>query len=370
MIEAKRVYGQIVFLIFLLGAGFCVSTPVSAQGNRLKPGFDKDEYVELIRLTALNYDSIDIARPTRSRRIYRSREMALDNRWEYWVRDDNVGIISIRGTTLSSVSWLANFYAAMVPAAGELHLTRDDVWKYRLADHPKAAVHIGWLIATAYLSRDIIPKIDSSYRRGIKEYLIIGHSQGGAISFLLNAYLQNQKGGLLPQDLRIKTYCSAGPKPGNLYFAYDYEAMTQGGWAWNVVNSADWVPETPVSIQTINDFNKTNPFVNARTAIRKQPFAKRLALRYIFNKLDKPTRKAQRQYQRFLGQAASRIVQKNLTGYQTPRFYESSHYVRTGNTIVLKADEDYFKQYPDSDKQIFIHHVFQPYLFLVDKLKP
>jgi hypothetical protein len=22
------------------------------------------------------------------------------------------------------------------------------------------------------------------------------------------------------------------------------EAMTQGGWAYNVVNSADWVPET------------------------------------------------------------------------------------------------------------------------------
>jgi hypothetical protein len=51
-----------------------------------------------------------------------------------------------------------------------------------------------------------------------------------AISYLLTAYLYHlQKSGRLQADIRFKTYASAGPKPGNLYFAYQYEAMTKGG---------------------------------------------------------------------------------------------------------------------------------------------
>jgi hypothetical protein len=64
------------------------------------------------------------------------------------------------------------------------------------------------------------------------------------------------------KDIKFKTYCSAAPKPGNLYFSYDYEADNQIGWSFTVVNGADWVPELPVSIQSIGDFNKTNPFKN------------------------------------------------------------------------------------------------------------
>ena len=52
-------------------------------------------------------------------------------------------------------------------------------------------------------------------------------------------------------SLNIKTYCSAAPKPGNLFYAYDFEHITEGGWAFNVVNSADWVPELPSTTQTV-----------------------------------------------------------------------------------------------------------------------
>ncbi|HPN72156.1 MAG TPA: hypothetical protein PLZ32_21680, partial [Saprospiraceae bacterium] len=77
-----------------------------------------------------------------------------------------------------------------------------------------------------------MPKIDSLYKTGTKEFLIMGHSQGGAIAYLMTSYLYNlQQLGQLPIDIKFKTYCSAAPKPGNLYYAYEYEAMTQGGWA-------------------------------------------------------------------------------------------------------------------------------------------
>ncbi len=181
--------------------------------------------------------------------------------------------------------------------------------------------------------------MDSLHEKGVPDFVIVGHSQGGAIAFLLTSYLHYLKmEGRLPSDLRIKTYCSAGPKPGNLYFAYTYETLTQGGWAYNVVNSADWVPEVPFSIQTVNDFNPTNPFVNVDDVIKAQKFPKNIALRHLYNKLDKPTRRAQKNYQKYLGKMTSTLVQKSLPEYQSPEYYRSNHYVRTGNTIVLMAD--------------------------------
>jgi len=77
------------------------------------------------------------------------------------------------------------------------------------------------------------------------------------------------------KNLTIKTYASAAPKPGNLYYAYEYEAMTQNGWAFNVVNSADWVPEGPFSIQTTNDYNTLNPFKYIDVALQKTSFPKK-----------------------------------------------------------------------------------------------
>lgn len=153
----------------------------------------------------------------------------------------------------------------------------------RTSANPETAMHTGWLICTAYLSRDILPRIDSLYKTVVKDFIITGHSQGGAISYLLTAYfinLREQK--VLPTDLRIKTYCSAAPKPGNLYFAYDYEARTQSGWAFNVVNTADWVPESPFSVQTTGDYYTLNPFSGIRPKIKKMEFPQSTVIMHTF----------------------------------------------------------------------------------------
>jgi uncharacterized membrane protein YGL010W len=41
--------------------------------------------------------------------------------------------------------------------------------------------------------------------------------------------------------------------------------------------------------------------------------------------------------------------------------------VRTGQTVVLQPDAAYYAKYPDSDKQIFVHHFHHPYIYLVKK---
>ncbi|MCC6410284.1 MAG: lipase, partial [Saprospiraceae bacterium] len=199
--------------------------------------------------------------------------------------------------------------------------------------------------------------------------IILGHSQGGAIAFLLTSHLYSlQRQNLLPGDIRFKTYCSAGPKPGNLYYAYDYEARTHGGWAFNVVNSADWVPETPFSIRTLQDFNNTNPFVNAKEVIKKQKFPNRVVLKYVYKKLSKPTEKSRRNYEKYLGDKAGKMVQKQLPGYEPPPYAPTNHFVRTGHTIVLLADAAYYLKYPDSETKIFAHHLHMPYLYLTERM--
>ena len=349
------------------------SFTINGFAQQLKPGFDKAEYKQLMYISARTGASqpsyyAEIPEPD-YKMVYRSPVVGLDNLWDLWVNEKSVAVISIRGTTDKPASWLSNFYAAMVPAKGELKLAENDVFKYELASNPKAAVHVGWLLSTAYLIKDILPKIDSCHQSGIKEFIVMGHSQGGAIAFLLTSHLYSlQKQNRIPSDVRFKTYCSAGPKPGNLYYAYEYEKQTQNGWAYNVVNSADWVPETPVSIQTVNDFNQTNPFVNAKDAIKAQKFPVNIVLKHVYKKLDKPTRKAQKNYEKYLGTMTSKIIKNNLTDFVPPSYYNSNSYVRTGNTIVLLADENYYKQFPDNPKTIFVHHFHTPYLYLLNQL--
>ncbi|HMO62056.1 MAG TPA: lipase family protein [Ferruginibacter sp.] len=340
----------------------------------LQPGFDKAEYRELMAVSARTtanpsyYDTLPA--PERFTMLYQSAPMGLDNLWDLWEDKHKVAAISIRGTTAKEISWLANFYAAMVPANGKLTVNKEYTFRYKLAHNPRATVHVGWLLCLAYLSKDMLPKIDSLYTTGVKDFFIIGHSQGGAIAYLLTAYLHHlQTDGALPKDIRFKTYCSAAPKPGNLYFAYDYEAITQNGFAYNVVNSADWVPETPFSLQTLKDFNATNPFVNAKKVIKKMGFPKSLVLKWVYNKLERKPRKAMQYYCKNLGKRVGGMIKKAVPGFEPPQYAENMNYVRTGNHIALQADETYYSKYPDNPNTPFVHHLHLPYLYLLDKLQ-
>jgi len=337
---------------------------------QVKTGFNKGEYIELLKVFGGAYKGIkSVPPPVHSKLVYRSPVVGMDNRWDLWMRDDKVAIISIRGTTAQNISWIENLYAAMVPAIGTLHLNDSTIFNYHLANNPRAGVHIGWLIGMASISADVVAHIDSCYRVGVRDFIIAGHSQGGAISFLMRSYLEYLKQQKhLPADIHFKTYCSGAPKPGNVYYAYEYEAMTQDGSSFTVLNSVDWVPEVPVSVQTINDFTTVNPVTDAGHVMRKQKFPVNFALRYIYGQLSKPSLKAQKRNNKYLGRIISKQVTKHLSGYQPPQYMNSSAYVRAGNCIILLADEDYHKHFPDDKNNVFCHHTFGPYLYLAEKL--
>jgi len=348
------------------------------QAGYLQPGFDKQEYIDLLQLNAQfaanepNFQRYAV--PAGYQLKYQSQDFGMENAWALWLHESHkVMVISIRGTTANQVSWLENFYAAMVPATGSIVLSDTDTFRYKLAQHPKAAVHVGWLLGTGYLAQDMHSHLEQAWQDGYREILIVGHSQGGAISFLLTSYLRHlQKEGQIPADLVFKTYSSAAPKPGNLHYAHDYEAITQYNWAFNVVNAADWVPETPITVQTLSDVNKTNPFVQAKKNLRKQKFPSNILLTHLYSQLSRPLYRVQRRFERNLGRRAGKLVQKSLPGYQTPEYFPSNYYVRAGNAITLLPDQEYFKNHPEAAEgsHVFIHHTYKAYFDLVAKLPP
>ncbi len=347
---------------------------VTASSQQLKPGFDKKEYLQLLFAYSRWGDSTFYKTIPESKiykkknRKYRSEEVGLENSWEMY-ETPTQSVISIRGTTSNQISWMSNFYAAMIPATGKIQLNDSLCFDYHFADNPNAAVHVGWTLATGYLIRDIVEKIKQSYAKGKRDFIVFGHSQGAGIAYLVTSQLLYYKRtGVLPADIQLKTYCSAAPKPGNLYFAYDYETATQAGWSYSIINPLDWVPELPISIQTLTDFNATNPFKNAKKMIRKLPFPKNLIMAYMHNQLSKYNRKAVKKYQLFLGKIASRMVSKQLKGYKSPKYYESNNYVRTGNMIILKPDAEYMAKFPDNDSTLFVHHGIKAYIMLAQKL--
>jgi hypothetical protein len=352
----------------------------SLVGQILKPGFDKIEYIETLKINHRTHIPLseweqitEIPNVENYTFTYRSPKVAFDNIWDLWIHNEKpLALIAIQGSIQTEASFLANLYAAMIPASGEIQIDKDFNFKYKLANNPNAAVQVGWFVAMANLSKTIEHKIDSCYKIGIKEFILTGHSQGGGITFLLNAYLENLKvENKLPNDIRFKTYCSAGPKPGNLFFAYDYEKMTEGGWAFNVVNTADWVPDVPFSIQTVNDFTPVNPFYHANSIIKKQKFPKNIALKKVYNDLSKPSKRAQKNYQKYLGNMVSKSVKKHMPNFKTPEYYNSNYFVRTGNTIILYPDKEYFNLYNNdpSNPNIWQHHLPVQYLYLASKLR-
>lgn len=361
-------------IIFIILA-FLVNNTSFTQN--ISPGLDKDQLLEVMYISARTgidkehfSDSNKIPEPSNHKLAYRSSEMAFYNLWELWTSKQNTAIISVRGTIKEDVSWLSNFYAAMLPAKGRIILPDNYVFKYELSENPKAAVHSGWLISTAYLSREIIPKIDSCYNNGISDFIITGHSQGGGISYLLTAHLLKlREKGKIASNIRFKTYSTAAPKPGNLYFAYDYESQTPEGMAFNIINSSDWVPEVPVSIQTLDDFNNINPFNDISALTENSGLFEKLKLKYTYNRLKKIPCKARKNYIKYLGEKIESRAKEHLGEIQLPDYYPAFHYVRTGRSVVLNPDKTYKNKFPEDTTKLFLHHSHKSYINLIRKLE-
>ena len=345
---------------------------VKAQ-HILKPGFDAKEYLQMLDVFEMQNSDTLKKRPVlpslaKCEFIYQSGNVGMYNRFDVWKRSDNVGIICIRGTIGKPESWMENFYCAMIPATGSLQLSNNTVFNYKLAADSTAKVAVGWTVGLGFMAPLMIGQIKNLYNTGVREIIIIGHSQGGALAFLTRSFLEYCPD--VPKDIHYKTYASAPPKPGNMYYAYDLDYITRGGWALRVSNSADWVPETPFSIQTLNELNPANPLVDIEKLMGRQKFFIRWYVNSMFRKLDRSSRKAMKRYQKYLGTKVSILVKRYLKEYKKPQYANSMNYMTAGTPVILMANDAYKSKFIYDGKNIFVHHVLGPYRFLVNAIYP
>jgi hypothetical protein len=333
-------------------------------------GFDAAEYADALWLAFYGFsDSLkDQPLATLRKGVYerkfRSQEVGLFNQGEIYLRSDSVIVLSLRGTVNKPESWLENFYAGMVPGAGSIQLSEDNMFDYKFAERKDAMVHAGWTVGTGFLVKEYLPVLESLLARGLRNVIVTGHSQGGALSFLNTSFIYYYCKEKYP-GLKLKTYASAAPKPGNLYYAYDFEHITGIGFGYRIVNTEDWVPESPISVQGLSDLNSVNPFEGAPAAIKKQKWPDRVVMKHVFNKMRKGSDKAARRYQKYLGEGVDKLVKKSLPGFTPPVYGKGCNYTTAGAPVILSPKADYHKQFVADGRNVFVHHMYAPYIFLV-----
>lgn len=357
---------RIFFFLLLTNCSYVI-----VYGQRhfaFSKGFDPLECDEMLRL---NNAFLDTAKTNNFRDFlsgyrfaYRSGSVGLDNAWDLWIRDDSTIVMTIRGTTSNPKSIMADFYCAMLPAKGSIVLRKADTLNYTLAKHPRAAVHGGFLIGFAFLAKDMLPKIDSLFEAGYRNYIVTGHSQGGALCYLVSSWLLNMPGRY--QSLNVKTYASAAVKPGNTYFAYDYDNVTRSEWSYSIVNSSDPVPEFPYTTQqVIEDMNEPNPYLDLYSRLNKLPFIKRIFIKRAFKKMRKSATTSSKSYQKYLGNFLLGPIKNALPEIELPLAVNTTNFIRPGVPITLIPDQGYFDHFEPIKDGPYYHHGIEVYRFLL-----
>lgn len=364
-------------LLLPLLCWFSVLLAHGQQGSySFEPGFDAREADDMLKL---NLAFLDTVRPLRFdgflpgyRFAYRSSNIGLDNAWDLWTRQDSTAVIVLRGTTANPKSILADFLCTMSPAQGKVVLSPGDTVTYKLANLERAAVHTGFLIGFAHLSKEIQPKVDSLYGQGYRNFIITGHSQGGALCYYVSSWLYYLNKDGLYSGIRVKTYSSAAPKMSNMYFAYDYDNIMRAEWSFSLVNTSDPVPEMPFTTQQIDtDMNEPNPILALSRRFDDLPFIKRIVLKKAFNRMQKGAAKSSAAYQKYLGGYTVRLMQTIIPGFSLPETVNTTYFIRPGVPITLVVTQDYIHHFRELAKQgSYYHHNPNTYRYLLDQYYP
>ncbi len=235
------------FLILLASLfSMCLSAGV-------KPGFDATEARDMIALcNSFTFEYLygtdkDII-PPGYEKVFTSSIQGMDNKFQVYRKGDR-GIINFRGSTEKAISWVENFYSAMIPAKGKI-VIQDQSHPYTFATEKGASVHAGYALAVIILSDDLLREIQLLNNEGVYEIYITGHSQGGALATMTRAWLENLPKKKLDPKNEFKTYAFANPMCGNQEFSQQFQELyAETGTAFSIINPEDLVPKLPLNYE-------------------------------------------------------------------------------------------------------------------------
>ena len=229
----------------------CLTMIYSFSYSQIQPGFDEEEAIDLIRLCNSQtfkdlYGSDEQIIPDDYQLIYASTPNMMDNMFQVY-RKGKIGIIHFRGSTSHPNSWIENMYSAMIPAKGKMTIFNEER-DYVFAEEDSAGVHSGFVLGVIMMIEDVISQIDRLSSKGVSDFIITGHSQGGALAVLTHAYLENQNNQKIEKDIKFKMYAFANPMVGNTEFVSEYNRrFVEEELAFRIINPKDIVTSMPIS---------------------------------------------------------------------------------------------------------------------------
>lgn len=315
---------------------------------QLKPGFDPSEARDMIRIcnsaTYLDLYGDDSAIiPEGYTKTYTSPVYGMDNLFQIYEKGD-VGVISFRGSTAKKNSWLANMYATMIPAKGKMEINGDK-FKYQFAKDTNGAVHAGYSLAIYYLKDDVLDQIKRLNKKGIRDIIITGHSQGGSLAQLTRVYLDHLSIFKLSKRNTFKVYSFANPMIGNEIFCKEYsDKFCSTQMSYVIQNPKDFVPKMPISYY--DDFWEKNlaDFILNNEEFNEQKFATDGLLNLFKGRLPALAKK--------FAENINKQLLKDLGEIKMPPFKDELNYKHTGNVILIsetiyppkKGEEDETKK--------------------------
>jgi Lipase (class 3) len=187
----------------------------------------------------------------------------LDNFWQVWRNgSSNQYVIAVRGTVGTPSSIFEDIFLPLIKARLEigdlpfaLNFAQDE------GDSPVVAgVHAGFLLGLLLMliSTDAPLAVTlTELAAEDAEVYVTGHSQGASVALLLTSLVRHTP---LFQGPTYKTYVFAPAKPGNDHYAYDFDQIAgEPGFGFSVVNTQDWVPQVPLTLQGLSTVNRPNP---------------------------------------------------------------------------------------------------------------
>lgn len=97
---------HVSFLLFYL----LLSQSISAQ--ILKPGFDKAEYLEMLKINQKTHIAVNawadftaVPDPQSFRFVYRSPVVGFDNIWDLWIGENATAVIAVQGSIPTEASF-------------------------------------------------------------------------------------------------------------------------------------------------------------------------------------------------------------------------------------------------------------------------